>query len=151
MVICHTELLQQKLIDIGGNKYSFNKYWLRCYYMLGTGDTVTSNIDTILILMELIVCCSGSWDPLWKVWNVKNFFIILKHHLPFPLFTVLTLALMIKPMVGITAGILTQIEAGYQTVGIDIVITPIMHFLLKKNASFIYECPSWSSKNYWFD
>lgn len=39
---------------------------------------------------------------------------------------------MIKPMVGITAGILTQIEAGYQTVGIDIVITPIMHFLLKK-------------------
>lgn len=33
-----------------------------------------------------------------------------------------------KTMVGITAGILTQIEAGYQTVGIDIVITPSCTF-----------------------
>lgn len=59
MVICCRDLLQQKLINIGNNKYSFNKYLLRSYHILGTGDAVTSQMDRILILMEVIVYCLG--------------------------------------------------------------------------------------------
>lgn len=41
MVVCYSESLQQKLIDVGGNKYSFNTHLLWSYYVLGTREAMT--------------------------------------------------------------------------------------------------------------